>query len=251
RRRAGVFAPEALLLATTLCAHGLARHMAFSLHIPHRAIAHGWPVVLAVLVPVAVAGVLARLGRRAASVAVVAVTALPLLVIGGDALVTPNVWRDYSRDAKLYEWIEKKTPKDALFAGNFQIMDEVPLFGRRRAYVNWKLAHPYRLGYFDLVTERTRAMYAALYAKDAADVVRFADATGVDYLIVDETRFQKLERGDGQLFEPLRSMVQPLFTACEQGPCAMNPPPKQAVVFSSGRYRVVSIEKLRSLVGAP
>ncbi len=249
RRRAGLLAPELLLLASTLFAHWLARHMAFSLHIPHRAVAHGWPVVLAVLVPVAVAGLLARLGRRPASVVTVALTAVPLLALAGDAAVTPNVWRDYSRDAKLYEWIQKKTPKDALFAGNFQIMDEVPLFGRRRAYVNWKLAHPYRLGYFDIVTERTRAMYAALYAKDAADVVRFADATGVDYLIVDETRFKKFESGDGQLFEPLRSKVQPLFKACEQGPCAMNPPPKPAVVFSSGRYRVVSIEKLRALVG--
>jgi len=157
----------------------------------------------------------------------------------------PRLWRDYSKDARLYEWIQKKTPKDAVFAGNFQIMDEVPLFGRRRVYVNWKLAHPYRLGYFDLVTERTRAMYAALYAKRIEEVVAFADATGVDYLIVDPARFKTLEKGDGQLFEPLRSMVKPMFAACEKTTCALNPPPPSAVVFKSSRYLVVSVAALR------
>ncbi len=43
------------------------------------------------------------------------------------------------------------------------------------------------------------------------------------------------------------SMVEPMFMACTPGGCALDPPPPQAVVFTSKRYLVVSIEKLRSV----
>ena len=248
RRRRFDVGPELLLLSATLLAHLLARHLAFQLHIPHRAVAHGWPVILATLVPVATwAGVRQVLSGWKAGLVAAALTAAPLLVVAGHGVKPPNSWRDYGRDADLYVWLQTKTPKDAIFAGNYQIMDEVPLFGRRRVYQNWKLAHPYRLGYFDLVTERTKKMYAAYYARDVADVVRFADETGVDYLVVDRSRFRTFERGDGQLFEPLRSLIEPMFTACTSGGCALDPPPAPAVVFTSKRYQVVSMEKLRQL----
>lgn len=248
RRRRFEVGPELLLLSATLFAHLLARHLAFQLHIPHRAVAHGWPVILATLVPVAAwAGVRQLLSGWKAGLVAAVLTAVPLLLVSGHGVRAPRTWRDYGRDADLYVWLQKKTPKDALFAGNYQIMDEVPLFGRRRVYQNWKLAHPYRLGYFDLVTERTRKMYEAFYARDIKDIVRFADETGVDYMIVDQSRFKTFERGDGQLFEPLRSMVQPMFSACTAGGCALNPPPAKAVVFTSKRYQVVSMEKLRGL----
>lgn len=252
RRRRFDVGPELLLLSTTLFAHLLARHLAFQLHIPHRAVAHGWPVILATLVPVgAWAGARLLLSGWKAGLVAAALTAVPLLAVAGHGVQAPKTWRDYGRDADLYVWLQTKTPKDALFAGSFQIMDEVPLFGRRRVYQNWKLAHPYRLGYFDLVTERTRKMYAAFYARDITDVVRFGDETGVDYMIVDLSRFRTFERGDGQLFEPLRSMVEPMFSACTKGGCALDPPPPSAVVFRSKRYQVVSIDKLRGLVSPP
>jgi hypothetical protein len=248
RRRRFEVAPELLLLTATLFAHLLARHLAFQLHIPHRAVAHGWPVLLASAIPtLAWLGVPRRsstAGRIAGGVAA-ALVLVPLVVCAGTGVQSPQLWRDYSKDARLYEWLQKKTPKDALFAGNFQIMDEVPLFGHRRVYVNWKLAHPYRLGYFDLVTERTRKMYAALYARNIDDVIAFGDETGVDYIIVNPARFKSLEKGDGQLFEPLRGMVKPMFAACERERCALDPPPKEAVVFKTPRYLVVSIEALR------
>jgi hypothetical protein len=40
-------------------------------------------------------------------------------------------------------------------------------------------------------------------------------------------------------------MVKPMFAACERERCALDPPPKEAVVFKTPRYLVVSIEALR------
>jgi hypothetical protein len=240
---------ELALLAGCFFAFVLARKMAFSMSLPHRAISHGWPVLFAMLFPVLAwrsFGVLRT--RHLAGVLAFIVTAGVLLAIGGDGVANPRAWRSYAKEKAFYTWIQKNTPVDAVFAGNFQPMDEVPLFGRRRVYVNWKLAHPFRKGYFDLVTERTLKMYDAFYAPTLADVVRFAHETNVSYFVVDQSRFKKFERGDGQLFEPLRKKVQPFFDRCQKQRCALNPPPKAAVVFHSSTYDVIDIAKLAAML---
>jgi hypothetical protein len=249
-RRTFPFREVALLLGCFF-AFVLARKMAFSMSLPHRAVSHGWPVILALLFPVLVWRSLTvlRLGALAGPLAFTGTAAL-VVVLAGNGVADPKAWRSYARDKALYTWIQEKTPVDAIFAGNFQPMDEVPLFGRRRVYVNWKLAHPFRKGYFEEITRRTVAMYDAYYAASAADVVRFARDAGVSFFIVDQSRFQTFERGDGQLFEPLRSRVQPMFDRCRKQRCALNPPPRSAVVFHSPRYDVVDIAKLESWVTA-
>jgi hypothetical protein len=240
---------ELLLLGGCFFALVLARKLAFSLSLPHRALSHGWPVLFALLFPLIVwRGFEVLRTRQVAGFLAFVATAGALYVLAGNGVENPKAWRSYSKDKDFYLWIQRNTPLDAIFAGNFQPMDEVPLFGRRRVYVNWKLAHPFRKGYFDIVTERTVKMYDAFYALDTADVVRFAREANVSYFVVDRSRFQKFERGDGQLFEPLRSKVQPFFNRCQRQRCALDPPPEGAVVFHSNRYDIVDIEKLAALV---
>ncbi len=238
-----------LTFAMGFVGYMLVRWLAFKLFIPHRVIAHSWPYIIAIFAlaswDLALRTFFAKRSPLVMSAVAAAVVAMPVFFLSGFGVEKVGAYRSYAKDAKLYQWIEKHTPLQAQFAGNLQPMDEIPLFSKRQVYANWKLAHPFRKGYWDAIEKRIVKMYDAYYAVNVDDVLRFADEEKIDYFIVDRTRFEKYERGDGQLFEPLRSEIQPFFDRCKNNPCALNPAPRDAIVFHNNNYDVIDIKKLK------
>jgi hypothetical protein len=245
-----------MLLATSILSYFLARELAFRLYLPHRMVQHTVPYVMMALSGVVVfAGVHAVLTWRGESprkrtVAVwlaAALTVLPAMLVTGDG-IAPGSLRSYARDQKLYRWIDQHTPVSAQFAGNLQPLDEIPFFARRQVYVNWKMAHPFRKGFFAEIERRMVEMYRAYYATDLDTLLTFCDREKIDFFIVDRTRFDAVERGDGQLFEPIRHQVIDVFEQSKRtGTFVLHPPPAEAVVFSHRVYDVIDVNKLRTL----
>jgi hypothetical protein len=235
------------LVGSATFAFWLARTLAFRLYLPHRMVQHTIPYAIVVVFVVA-AFVVGRalLGEKRGSVAALALVLSPF-VVAGDGLYGGG-WRTYAEDKPLYQWLETHTPITAQFAGTLQILDEIPFFSRRQAYVNWKMAHPVRAGYFAENERRMLAMYGAYYANDFADVVAFCDREKIDWFIVDRTRFAGVEKGDGQLFEPVRSKVVAIFDARKANGFVMASLPADVVAFHHGDYDVVDVAKLRAWV---
>lgn len=240
-----------LLFGGAMAGYLLAREMAFQLYLPRRVLQHSYAVLMlastAILFHVVLTSLLPRRGGLAHALSALLLL-VPTVVFAGPGF-REHTYRSYAKDAPLYEWLQKNTPLDATFAGNFQIMDEVPLFAQRQVYMNWKLAHPFRAGYWAEVQRRTLEMYRAYYATDFNQVLDFADREGVDYLIVDKLRYSKLERGDGQLFTPLREEVTKYFRA-GRGRVVFEEPPPEIVAYRHRRYSVIPISTLRSYVAA-
>lgn len=235
------------LVGSATVAFWLARTFAFRLYLPHRMVQHTVPYAIVVVFVIA-AFVVGRavLGERRGSIAALALVLSPF-VVAGDGFYGGG-WRTYAEDKPLYQWLEKNTPVTAQFAGTLQILDEIPLFSRRQAWVNWKMAHPVRAGYFAENERRMLAMYGAYYANDLKDVVAFCDREQIDWFIVDRTRFSAVEKGDGQLFEPVRSKVVALFDARKAQGFAMAKLPREVVAYHHGDYDVVDVARLREHV---
>lgn len=238
--------PLAIVAAATV-SFWLARTMAFRLYLPHRVVQHTIPYAVVALFVIA-AFVVARilLDERRGTIAALGIVLAPF-VVAGDGLYGGG-WRSYADDAPLYRWVEQNTPPTAQFAGTLQILDELPLFSRRQVYVNWKMAHPVRAGFFAENERRMLAMYGAYYENDLADVLAFCDAERIDWFIVDRTRFATVEQGDGQLFEPVRSKVVAVFAARKSGGFALERLPPALVAFRHGDYDVVDVARLRAWV---
>ncbi len=110
------------------------------------------------------------------------------------------------------------------------------------------MAHPVRAGYFAEHECRMLAMYGAYYANDLKDVVAFCEREKIDWFIVDRTRFSAVEKGDGQLFEPVRSKVVALFDARKAQGFAMAKLPREVTAYHHGDYDVVEVARLREHV---
>jgi hypothetical protein len=95
---------------------------------------------------------------------------------------------DYSATRPLCEALAQ-TPKDALIAGQPNLMDAVPTFARRRAFATYKLAHPWAKGYWQRLKPRLEELFAAYYATDPEVVKNFCQRHHIDFLVVDNRHF--------------------------------------------------------------
>jgi hypothetical protein len=249
RRRIPI--PVVAMFLSSAAGFFLARALAFKLYLPHRVLQHSYGALVIVTVSIAlwvVATWVLRDRRHLAGTVAAFSLAIPIVVFAGVG-TKEHRYRSYANDARLYQWIEKNTAVDAQFAGNYQILDEIPLFAKRQVFINWKMAHPFRAGYYKEVERRTLRMYEAYYATDWSAFLRFCDQEKIDFFVWNEKLYQTLERGDGQLFSPLRQRIEPLFQA-GKGRFVVPSAPAKAVVFRHRTYRVIDVEKLRVALAA-
>lgn len=241
----------ALLFGSAFIAYALSRALAFKLHVPSRPLTHMWPALLAVIVVLVVFMTLkAWLPRRPRLAALLGVllSVGPVLVIQGDGLGTWPVYGSHVGDAPLFRYLQNKTPKDAVVGGSFRGTDLVGLFGHRIPYVNWTLAHPFRLGYFAEIERRAVRNYEALWASDAATVTRFGQDEGVDYMLVDVRLFDRFDDAGSIVrpFPPITAKIRPFFDAGRRAGFVLKDA-GDAVVFKHRHWRLVDISKLKNL----
>ncbi|MEW6530542.1 MAG: hypothetical protein AB1473_06885 [Thermodesulfobacteriota bacterium] len=117
---------------------------------------------------------------------------------------------DFSRHADLYQFL-RTTPKTALIAGHPELMDNIPTFARRKAFVNYELSHTWIEPFWSTIKKRTYDFFRAYYAQDPEEIRRFCREYGIDYLLVRDEDFsaERLQR-EPIYFEPFNTFVREL-----------------------------------------
>jgi len=177
-------APFFPLLAASAVLYALARVFILKLFVPDRYLSYTLYLVYCLLWAACFhAGLRDALSTPKKAAAVVVLAA----VLSFPRLHDLELY-DYSGDAALYEaaW---QTPKDAVFAGHPQLMDNLLTFGKRKVFVSYKLAHPWAKGWWEFVRPRLESLFRAYYAKDPAVVRAFCRENRIDFLVVDPADF--------------------------------------------------------------
>jgi len=197
--------PVGALLVGSLLLYILARAVALKLFVPDRYISYTINLVyalgLAVVLRYALAGALARPWPRVLLLLVAA-------ALGAWRLTDVGLY-DYRADAPLYAAV-RELPKNALLAGNPELLDDVLTFGRRDVLASYELAHPWSVGYWEEYYPRLAHQVAAYYAKDAATVLEFAKAYNVTHMVVRDADFTGQAIAKGPLFAPLDARIREL-----------------------------------------
>lgn len=258
RRRAGdvVRLPwePVMLIGCALVVYAVARELAFRLYLPVRVMQHVAPVCVIVFVP--------ALAYRACKVwprtrdhgvralkAALAFTLLPVFLLGGDGFLLPG-WGDYSHRREQLSWIEENTPVNAQFAGDIATCDLIPYFTARPVYVNWTMAHPFRLGYWQEIERRLRRVHDVMYAHEPHVVLEFLDEEKVDYLVIDRARFVEPDTGR-KLFHPIRDDVIALWEKRKKQGFILASPPPSAIVWQGRGNMVLDARRLREAWASP
>jgi hypothetical protein len=130
-----------------------------------------------------------------------------LLVLAAVRLYHVGIY-DYSQYSRLYEFL-RTTPKTSLMAGHPELMDNVPTFAHRKAFVTYELSHTWYTAYWDTIRRRTFDFFKAYYSGDPEEIRRFCQENGIDYLLVRDEDFVKKRRESGDVyFQPFGNYVR-------------------------------------------
>ncbi len=130
-----------------------------------------------------------------------------LLVLGAVRLYHVGIY-DYSQDAKLYEFL-RSTPKTCLMAGHPELMDNIPTFAQRKAFVTYELSHTWYTRYWDTIKKRTFDFFRAYYSDNPGEIRSFCREYGINYLLVRDEDFVEERRKSGDVyFQPFGDYIR-------------------------------------------
>lgn len=188
----------ALVIASLLLFEA-AHLLLFALYLPARHVQFSLPIVWAL------AGALCwtllgdRLAARFGSVSPQLRRRLPaLFVLAGAGLLilhAPPTGEFYvtGRHPALYAYLQA-TPPDTLVAALPTDASILPLFGRRPVLTSFEHALPYRLGYYEPLRARTRALMAAYYAPTLAPLAGLIEAERIGVVIANVAALDRRRR---------------------------------------------------------
>lgn len=239
---AGVFFAGAAII------YALSRTFAFALYSPERYYSFGMRMACLALLVSSAAHLFYWLRPRPREIArnlftFVLVGSLWLVLGSGFAKNTGMVI-NRSTDEALYDYI-RTTPKNSRFAAHVLDGDGIPFWGARAHTGSFETLQPWFTKSWARQKKRTIDTLSALYATDEETVLRFTEEYAVTHLLINRSRMGRSARTASGSFEPFTSETKKLLSGRNLSEFVLNKPPKDAIVFKSGRFQVVSVEKLK------
>jgi len=223
------------LIPASFILYVLAYMLMMRLFLPSRYLEYSLNIFYCMVTGVSISVVLEYLGLRRRSVLALAA----ILVMLGAARTWHVGIYDYSQHAALYRFLES-VPKTSLIAGHPELMDNIPTFARRKAFVTYELSHTWSDKYWEAIKARTFDLFRAYYADDPEEIRSLGRRYGIDYLIVRDADFPPQSvPGKRMYFEPFNAFIQELMPSKSRfAALARDSFP---VVYSNNGIRVLKI----------
>lgn len=239
---AGVFFAGAAII------YALSRTFAFALYSPERYYSFGMRMACLALLVSSSAHLFYWLSPKSREIArnlfaFVLVCSL-WLVLGNGFAKNIGMVINQNTDKELYAFI-RTTPKNSRFAAHLLDGDGIPFWGARAHTGSFETLQPWFTTSWARQKKRTIDTLAALYATDEEAVLRFAEEYDVTHLLINRSRMGRRARSASGSFEPFTSETKKLLAGKNPNHLVLDKPPKESIVFKSGRFQVVNIEKLK------
>jgi len=195
----GTSKPPAVLglliwVAACLLIYCAARLVAYRLYVPNRYLGLARPAEI-MLLCLLLMGLIGRLFRRTDQSWPEAVFCAILIVapifheVPPPSRASKPVITVPEEQRPLIAWMRANTDVGALFAGDPDTMDNVPLFAKRAVLINYEMSVPYFTNYYEAVLQRTNALIDAYFGSDTEDLLELRRCYGVDYLVIRTSDF--------------------------------------------------------------
>jgi hypothetical protein len=166
------------------------------------------------------------------------------LVSGSGIVKNSGMEINRGTDKELYEFV-RTLPKDSRFATHILDGDGIPFWGARATMGSFETLQPWFTHSWARQKKRAMDTIDALYATEQEDIIRYADANQVTHFLINRSRYKSnLSRTAGS-FQPFSDYAKEATRNKSQGDFPFSTPPKEAVIFESGRFSVVSVKELK------
>lgn len=94
------------------------------------------------------------------------------------------------KNIKLYQFIST-LPKNAVIAGHPFEMSEIPLFSKRKVFIQFELSTPFYKNYYKQVKQRTYDFFKLYYSGSFNEIKEVCIQYGIDYILVKKEHFSR------------------------------------------------------------
>lgn len=158
---------------------------------------------------------------------------IPKLDVGGFIIAPfPNLYR-----------FLQTLPKDVLIAGHPSLMDNVPTFAERKAFITEEASVPYYTNFYPIIKERTYNFFKAYYSDSLKEIYDFCKMHNINYIIVDKKHFSNAYfKGNRFYLNPFNGYIKNLIK--NKTTFALMSIPQNKRIFEDNDVFVVKVEGL-------
>ena len=88
----------------------------------------------------------------------------------------------------LYKFLST-LPKNSLIAGHPSLMNEIPLFSKRKVFIQQELSLPFHNNYYQEIKRRTYAFFELYYSSDVEVIENICRVYKIDYIVAKKEHF--------------------------------------------------------------
>ena len=193
------------LAAASLFMYILAQIFLLKLYAPDRYTAYSLPLITLILFGLIVGKGVGAIKKKHLKTSLIAF--IFIFCFAGINLNRDIGLADFTKNKPVFI-MASRLPKDALIAAHPYLADGIPTFAKRKVFLKWELSVPLFDKYWNTVKTRTFDFFNAYYSDDPQVIVAFAQKYNIDYILVDETHFDKNYLEKGQFyFEPFNTAI--------------------------------------------
>jgi hypothetical protein len=129
-------------------------------------------------------------------------------------------------------------PKDTMIAGHPYDMDCIPIFTKRKVYLNFELSAPFYSKYYDLIKDRTYKLFYVYYTSEEKIFNNFCKLEKVDYFVFNKEKFSNEYLSNKEFYiKPFNNFIIKLLE--KEKDFYFKKIPKKRVFFENNQFLVV------------
>ena len=172
-------------------------------------------------------------GRRAVAILAPVVVVAALLPNALQAWQTPT-----DRDRENVYGFLATLPDATLVAAHPDLANDVPLRAHRSVLASTEASMSWMAGYYDRMTPRLQASLRAAFATSIEEMDEVLEPYGVDVMLTGPQAWSR-----DRYFEPYDRLYRALLVRGKRDGFALKSPPPERVLFRSGEYFVIRVDK--------
>lgn len=222
--------------------YGLSWVLVLKLYYPGRYLKFALPFYLIFLCAITITGTIIDKAKRAKNLRRLFLLSLAVVV-----LYLPFLNKDLVnyKNIKLYQFLST-LPKNALIAGHPFLMNEVPLFSKRKVFLTFELSTPFYRNYYKQVKQRTYDFFRIYYSGSFNEIKEVCIEYGIDYVLIKKEHFSRpyIEKKNFYI-EPFNRQIRRVVENNFKNGFALENIPADCRVYEDNDISVIKVSGLK------
>jgi len=150
----------------------------------------------------------------------------------------------FFKNKGLYDYLTT-LPKNVLIAGHPFEMNEIPLFSKRKVFIEYELSLPFYKNYYEKIKQRTYDFFRIYYSNDIDEIKQICSFYKIDYFVIKKEHFTKSYLDVKEFYiNPFNDKIKQIIKQNIQNGFILTSIPKRYRLYEDDNFFVINIHDI-------